>query len=64
MVCNKALINQNVASMLKNSNHDIADIIFESGFGNISWASELFKKKYGMTMSEYRKEIYIALLFI
>jgi AraC family cel operon transcriptional repressor len=46
-----------VASMLKNSNHDIADIIFESGFGNISWASELFKNKYGMTMSEYRKEI-------
>ena len=34
-----------IASMLKNSNHDIADIIFESGFGNISWASELFKKK-------------------
>ena len=46
-----------VASMLKNSNHDIADIIFESGFGNISWASELFKNKYGMTMSDYRKEI-------
>lgn len=46
-----------VASMLKNSNHDIADIIFESGFGNISWASELFKNKYGMTMSEYRKEV-------
>ncbi len=46
-----------IANMLKNSNHDIADIIFESGFGNISWASELFKKKYGMTMSEYRKGI-------
>lgn len=45
-----------VANMLRNSNHDIADIIFESGFGNISWASELFKKKYGMTMSQYRKE--------
>lgn len=44
-----------VANMLRNSNHDIADIIFESGFGNISWASELFKKKYGMTMSQYRK---------
>ena len=44
-----------IANMLKNSNHDIADIIFESGFGNISWAYELFKKKYGMTMSEYRK---------
>lgn len=44
-----------ICNMLKNSNHDIADIIFESGFGNISWASELFKKKYGITMSEYRK---------
>ena len=43
--------------MLKNSNHDIADIVFESGFGNISWASELFKERYGMTMSEYRKKI-------
>lgn len=45
-----------IANMLRNSNHDIADIIFESGFGNISWASELFKKKYRKTMSEYRKE--------
>lgn len=44
-----------IANMLKNSNHGIADIVFESGFGNISWASELFKKKYGTTMREYRK---------
>ncbi len=44
-----------VANMLKNSNHNIADIIFESGFGNISWAYAEFKKKYGMTMSQYRK---------
>lgn len=44
-----------IANMLKNSNHDIAEVIFESGFGNISWAAELFKKRYGMTMSEYRK---------
>ena len=44
-----------IANMLKNSNHDIADIIFESGFGNISWAAELFRQKYGMTMSNYRK---------
>lgn len=46
-----------ISNMLKNSNHDIADIVFESGFGNISWASELFKERYGMTMSEYRKKI-------
>lgn len=44
-----------IANMLKNSNHDIADIVFDSGFGNLSWASDLFKKKYGVTMSEYRK---------
>lgn len=44
-----------IANMLKNSNHDIADIVFESGFGNLSWASEQFRKKYGMTMSKYRK---------
>ena len=45
-----------IANMLKNSNHRIADIVFESGFGNLSWASELFKKKYGMTMQEYKNE--------
>lgn len=45
-----------IANMLQNSNHDIADIIFESGFGNISWATELFRKKYGVTMSQYRKK--------
>ncbi len=44
-----------VANMLKNSNHSIADIVFESGFGNLSWANTLFRKKYGMTMSAYRK---------
>ena len=44
-----------IANMLKNSNHDIADIVFESGFGNLSWAAEQFRKKYGMTMSVYRK---------
>jgi AraC family cel operon transcriptional repressor len=44
-----------VANMLKNSNHSITDIIYESGFGNLSWASELFRKRYGVTMSAYRK---------
>jgi AraC family cel operon transcriptional repressor len=43
-----------IASMLKSSNHKIADIVFESGFGNLSWASLLFKQKYGITMQEYR----------
>lgn len=44
-----------IANMLKNSNHNIADIVFESGFGNLSWASTQFKRRYGVTMSEYRK---------
>ena len=44
-----------IANMLVNSNHSVSDIIFESGFNNISWASELFKEKYGVTMSDYRK---------
>lgn len=44
-----------IANMLKNSNHDISEIIFDSGFSNISWACRLFKEKYGVTMSEYRK---------
>ena len=40
--------------MLINSNHNITDILFESGFNNLSWASELFKKKHGMTMRQFR----------
>lgn len=44
-----------MANMLRNSNHTITEILFESGFNNISWASEQFKKKFGMTMSQYRK---------
>ncbi len=46
-----------IANMLINSNHSIADIVFESGFNNLSWASNIFKKKYGITMNEYRKGI-------
>ena len=43
-----------IANMLRNSNYSISQIIFDSGFNNISWASECFKLKYGMTMREYR----------
>lgn len=46
-----------IANMLKDSNHGISEIIYESGFNNISWASEQFKKKYGVSMSQYRKGI-------
>lgn len=44
-----------VANMLQKSNMSVTDILLESGFNNTSWATECFKKKYGMTMSEYRK---------
>lgn len=43
-----------IANMLRDSNHSIAQIIFDSGFNNISWASDQFRKKYGMTMTQYR----------
>lgn len=43
-----------IANMLRNSNYSISQIIFDSGFNNISWASEQFKAKYGMSMREYR----------
>ncbi len=46
-----------ITNMLRDSNYDITEIIFESGFNNISWASSQFKKKYGMTMSQYRKRM-------
>ncbi len=44
-----------IANMLCNSDHNIADIVFESGFNNLGWASELFKARYGMAMSDFRK---------
>lgn len=44
-----------VANMLAHSDTAIIDIVFESGFNNVSWASKCFKEKYGISMSEYRK---------
>lgn len=45
-----------IANMLHNSNYSIAQIVFDSGFNNISWASECFKQKFGATMREYRQK--------
>lgn len=45
-----------IANMLRCSNHSVAQIVFASGFNNISWASLLFKKKFGTTMNAYRKK--------
>lgn len=44
-----------IANMLRFSNHSIAQIVFASGFNNLSWAASLFKKKFGTTMAAYRK---------
>ena len=43
-----------MANMLRYSNHEILDIIFESGFNNVSWCYKCFSKKYGMSPLEYR----------
>lgn len=43
-----------IANMLRNSNQQISYIIFQSGFNNISWATELFRERYGMTMRAFR----------
>lgn len=45
-----------IANMLRNSNHTIADIVFESGFNNLGWASECFRLRYKMTMRQYREQ--------
>ena len=44
-----------IAGMLKNSNLGISQIVYDSGFNNMSYASECFKAKYGTTMSRFRK---------
>lgn len=46
-----------IASMLHSGNRTVAEIVFASGFNNLSWASELFKAKYGMTMRQFRKQV-------
>lgn len=44
-----------IANMLRSSNHSVTQIIFDSGFNNMSWAAECFRKKYGISMREFRK---------
>ena len=45
-----------IANMLKNSNLPITEIIYSSGFNNLSWAAEQFKRKYSMNMRDYRNK--------
>lgn len=45
-----------VANMLVSSSKKIIDIFLEAGYEDVSWASVLFKKKFGKSPSLYRKE--------
>jgi AraC-like DNA-binding protein len=38
----------------ENCGRSIAEIAFASGFGDISWFNNSFKKRYGMTPSDIR----------
>lgn len=42
-------------NLLKYSNFSVTDICFECGFMNISWFYTLFKQKYSLSPSEFRK---------
>ena len=44
-------------SMITTSNLTITDICYECGFENLSWFYKVFYKKYGLTPSQYRKQI-------
>ena len=44
-----------VANMLISSNLKIIDLFFDAGFEDVSWATVLFKKKYSVSPSEFRK---------
>lgn len=42
-----------ICSTLLNQNINITDIVYQSGFQNMSWFYTSFKRKYGMTPKEY-----------
>ncbi len=42
-----------ICSMLLNKGVNITDLIYQSGFQNLSWFYKCFQKKYGMTPKEY-----------
>jgi AraC-like DNA-binding protein len=44
------------ASLLRNTDNNITEIIYEVGFGSNSHFSKAFKVKFGMTPSEYAKK--------
>ena len=42
------------ANMLRNSDYPILELCYDSGFQNVSWAYELFRRKYGCSPRQYR----------
>lgn len=43
--------------LLRNSSFEVTEIAFEVGFGSLGTFERLFKKKYGITASEFRKSV-------
>ncbi|MDR7318077.1 AraC family transcriptional regulator [Brevibacillus nitrificans] len=43
--------------LLRKTSCEVTDIAFEVGFGSLNTFERLFKKKYGMTASEFRKRV-------
>lgn len=44
-----------IANQLTVSNQSIAQICFEAGFNNVGYMYRLFKEKYGITPSKYKR---------
>jgi len=43
------------ANLLLTSNLPVVDVCYSCGFENLSWFYKIFRKKYGITPSKYRK---------
>ncbi len=46
---------EKAAEMIKEGSHPIAEIAYRAGFNDAHYFSKAFRKRYGMTPSEYRK---------
>lgn len=45
-----------LANMLRNSNHPIVELCYDSGFQNVGWAYTLFRRRYGVSPRQYRAQ--------